>query len=92
MTAVTPKMSSPKPKWAQVRPINLEFNISERFKPSIIESWDLKEKINSKILLKQIHKARKSPINVKRLKSVHMNAQADKLVEIKIRMSNLLTS
>ena len=88
MTAVTPKMSNPKPKWAQVRPINLEFNMSERFKPSIIVSWDLKEEINSKTLLKQIHTARKSPINVKRLKSFHMNVQADKLVEIKKRMRN----
>ena len=38
-------MSNPKPKWAQVRPINLEFNINERLKPSTIVSWDLKEKI-----------------------------------------------
>ena len=42
----------------------------------------LKEKINSKTLLKQIHKARKSPTNVKSLKSSHMNALADKIEQI----------
>ena len=91
VTAVTPKMSNQKPKWAKVLPINLEFNMSERLHPSIILNWDLKEEINSIMLFKQIHKARKSPINVKRLKSFHMNVPADKPVEIKIRISNFLT-
>ena len=47
-------------------------------------SWDLKEEVNSKILPKQTHEDRKSPINVKSLKSFHMNALADKAIEIKI--------
>ena len=47
-------------------------------------SWDLKEELNSKILPKQTHEDKKSPINVKNLKSFHMNALADKAIEIKI--------
>ncbi len=44
-------------------------------------SWDLKEEVNSKILPKQTHEDKKSPINVKNLKSFHMNALADKANE-----------
>ena len=46
---------------------------------------NLKEEVNSKILPKQTHEDRKSPINVKSLKSFHRNALADTTIEIKIR-------
>ena len=50
----------------------------------------LKEEINSKMLPKQTHEDIKSPVNVKSLKSFHINALADKTAEIKIRATIFL--